>query len=577
MSYTIGLDFGTHQTKICIENASNPAQKTYYFYEHETPSKKTSLYLPSVIQINDDDTVSYGFVDENRCKIDVIHASAQKPIQTPQKKIIEKLIEKPIKKPQLILPAKRSLPKPTLREWQRRKRQSARRTITSKIKKNWKKSWEDKCRSIDEKNQKLRWSWELQCASIEADYRRKLEEYEKLIQERKEYVRQIKEIENNYQRELENWERRTTPMPLRFRYFKLATFSNFKWGFPISAVTLSTWYITYILLKLRENYPNDFVLQLGYPSSLNVKHSSIRKKKAEQIYLASMKLMEEYDSLDLFLNANYQDLLNQTQFLPLEEITDEYLNNFSFIALPEAYAGLRSITTTGRVSKGMHLLVDIGGGTTDVALFTVKRNGFNRGFSDIHAVYSFDMGLNSIFEEYITNNKSLILLQMPEIQEKFRQNSEKFHREIGVYKEKLKNKVNQIINQIFKSLRNLNNLDATRLNIALENQPIVYNGGGSLYEEMRFEMLYFNDILQITSDVLNIPNLINLESNSKINDDDYTILSTSYGLSIAADYDREGDIERNMIPINNIFDHLISLAENTNDNWRKEYGMIDVE
>src|SRR5699024_5661183 len=150
--------------------------------------------------------------------------------------------------------------------------------------------------------------------------------------ERKEYVRQIKEIENNYQRELENWERKTTPMPLRFRYFKLATFSNFKWGYPISAVTLSTWYITYILLKLRENYPNDFVLQLGYPSSLNVKHSSIRKKKAEQIYLASMKLMEEYDSLDLFLNANYQDLLNQTQFLPLEEITDEYLNNFSFIA-----------------------------------------------------------------------------------------------------------------------------------------------------------------------------------------------------------------------------------------------------
>lgn len=37
MSYTIGFDLGTHQTKICIQDASNAAEKNYEFLEFTKP------------------------------------------------------------------------------------------------------------------------------------------------------------------------------------------------------------------------------------------------------------------------------------------------------------------------------------------------------------------------------------------------------------------------------------------------------------------------------------------------------------------------------------------------------------
>ena len=42
---------------------------------------------------------------------------------------------------------------------------------------------------------------------------------------------------------------------------------------------------------------------------------------------------------------------------------------FGIDALPEAYAGLVSLTQKRKLEKGMNLLVDIGGGTTDIAIF----------------------------------------------------------------------------------------------------------------------------------------------------------------------------------------------------------------
>ena len=64
---TVGLDFGTHQTKICIEDATNPNQKTYEFFKF-LDNGKTKFFLPSVVQINENGTISYGTVDEKKCK-----------------------------------------------------------------------------------------------------------------------------------------------------------------------------------------------------------------------------------------------------------------------------------------------------------------------------------------------------------------------------------------------------------------------------------------------------------------------------------------------------------------------------
>ena len=67
MSFTVGLDFGTHQTKVCIEDATNPAQKTYEFVEFNNPFGNPTLLFPSIVQINEDDTLSYGFVNDDLC------------------------------------------------------------------------------------------------------------------------------------------------------------------------------------------------------------------------------------------------------------------------------------------------------------------------------------------------------------------------------------------------------------------------------------------------------------------------------------------------------------------------------
>ena len=69
MSYTIGFDFGTHQTKICVEDSSNPFEKMYEFIAFEKLDGTTSVLFPSIVQINSDDTLSYGFVDKEKCKI----------------------------------------------------------------------------------------------------------------------------------------------------------------------------------------------------------------------------------------------------------------------------------------------------------------------------------------------------------------------------------------------------------------------------------------------------------------------------------------------------------------------------
>jgi prepilin-type processing-associated H-X9-DG protein len=66
MNYIVGLDFGTHQTKICIEDTTN-VQPIYEFLEFTNSLNNTqSVILPSIVQINKDGRVSYGFVDTTK-------------------------------------------------------------------------------------------------------------------------------------------------------------------------------------------------------------------------------------------------------------------------------------------------------------------------------------------------------------------------------------------------------------------------------------------------------------------------------------------------------------------------------
>lgn len=65
----IGLDFGTHFTKICVENSSEKRNRRYSFHNFSDIKEEPSLVFPSVVQLNKDNTLSYGFVDTNNAKL----------------------------------------------------------------------------------------------------------------------------------------------------------------------------------------------------------------------------------------------------------------------------------------------------------------------------------------------------------------------------------------------------------------------------------------------------------------------------------------------------------------------------
>lgn len=101
MAITIGLDFGTHQTKICIEDTADKQNPRYTFWKFEDLDGSKQLVCPSVVQLNEDNTLSYGYVSDSNCKMG-FHIDVAKP-QEP--KLEEPKLEIP-PKPLLVLPEK---------------------------------------------------------------------------------------------------------------------------------------------------------------------------------------------------------------------------------------------------------------------------------------------------------------------------------------------------------------------------------------------------------------------------------------------------------------------------------------
>ena len=63
MQRTIGLDFGTHQTKICVEEKDR-LETRYSFVTFKDNKGRESFVLPSIIRINSNGKLSYGYIEE---------------------------------------------------------------------------------------------------------------------------------------------------------------------------------------------------------------------------------------------------------------------------------------------------------------------------------------------------------------------------------------------------------------------------------------------------------------------------------------------------------------------------------
>lgn len=304
----IGLDFGTHQTKICVRRTPDEGrgEPNYEFFKFADLQGNKQYFLPSVIQINDDDTLSYGYVNNSRMK-----AEPDAPIK--QTVMLEEEFDVAEKAGLLY----------------------------------------DKYATAENKPEDmyvLSEMLKIRLQKVKARNARKSEEAEKEFDK---LLHDYKDAKNV------------------FRYFKQATFIGGEWNriTTISNRTLCVWYLAYVIFLLEEKFGTEFSINMGIPA--DEESFEAKKRLAVEILATAYFLVEEVYKNDLtrFLNEKYEDLLAKTENQRYSnELKDEYVINI----FPEAYASLTALTSRGKLPTGMSLTADIGGGTTDISFFTIE-------------------------------------------------------------------------------------------------------------------------------------------------------------------------------------------------------------
>lgn len=304
----VGLDFGTHQTKICVQRVPDEGrgEPSYEFFQFTDLKGSKQYFLPSVIQINDDDTLSYGYVDSARMKAEPdepIKQGVQLEDEFDVAEMAEKLYEKYA-------------------------------------------TTENQLEDMYVLSQMLK----IRLQKIKARNAQKNEEAER------QYDMQMRDYKGSKN---------------VFRYFKQATFIGGEWNRAtiISNRTLCVWYLAYIIFLLEEKYGTNFSINMGIPTDEET--YEVKKRLAVEILATSYYLVEDVYKNDFksFLNEKYQDLLAKTENkMYSKELKDEYWINI----FPEAYASLTALTSRGKLPTGMSLTADIGGGTTDISFFTIE-------------------------------------------------------------------------------------------------------------------------------------------------------------------------------------------------------------
>jgi hypothetical protein len=589
----VGLDFGTHQTKICIEDATNPNQKTYEFFKFLDNGKST-FFLPSVVQINDNGTISYGTVDEKKCKkittgfvtdcILDLHPPILSEIPEP---IFNDLPKKPIKYSYPEKPKKFPYPeKPSAfadtNDW-KSKLLALKNKMLNRENANI-DEWREECRKIDYNYSKILNGWALKCERIDKNYERVLTEWEseclsivKLNDEiqnnhETEKSRVLKEFENaqrnyNYRRNQFHYlsineDGKITEEKFVFHYFKFALYSDeVNWLHQINPETISIWYLTHILFLLREKFGEDFFVQMGIPCGIQKKFHVKQKEKAICTLIAAYNLLESYQDHNKFLAATYEELSNHTE--KLTHFSEDDLFTYGIDALPEAYAGLISLTQKKKLEKGMNLLVDIGGGTTDIAFFTITEEDL----PDIHSVHSLYKGLNFIYENVASNSDITDIVTIQKLMNNSQNNFGQFEEATLTYKSELQLVARNIIGSIkdsFVKSSSKHRLHIGKLKQAMLNRPVLFSGGGSTFKELVGKVESFSDAMKIDKEMLSITTL-----KSEIHDENmFSILSTAYGLSIPL----ENEIV--LTDINEVFNHIIS-DEDENSDSNYDHGLTD--
>ena len=158
------------------------------------------------------------------------------------------------------------------------------------------------------------------------------------------------------------------------RYFKQGAFRGSSPDNSMTqelAIYYSIWYTAFILFDLEDIFGQNFVIQMGAPTDSS--HILIAKQIATRIIASAYKLVEDVFENDKqrFLDADIDSLKNATEIV---KYTDSIKEEYGLFVFPEAYACLKPLISQKKIATGMSLMIDIGGGTTDISFFTIENN-----------------------------------------------------------------------------------------------------------------------------------------------------------------------------------------------------------
>ena len=356
------------------------------------------------------------------------------------------------------------------------------------------------------------------------------------------------------------------------RYFKQATFTETPsiWQNEINAEYYTIWYLAYIIFNIEDEFGTDFSLNFGIPTD-NERYSFL-KKKAIRLICSAYKLVEDIykNDLNAFLNDSITSLKEKTEIVPYSVEKKEFYN---ILVFPEAYACLRPLVAKGRITTGMNLMIDIGGGTTDISFFTMEKEKETdkREKPQIYELISVPMGLNFLTkaEENLDSGRLDSNVDENTPLDRLRQKE---------YIDKISNTCYKLKQKIQSLYRKSTKLYEFRVNNALKNRPVIFTGGGSTFAVLRREYGDFSDIKHITVREWGTQSFDDMEDIIKL----CPILSTVFGLSISATTDK---FETK--PLSDLFIHLKDCEEEEEvsqeprsrsykDDWmNKEYGVLN--
>ena len=357
------------------------------------------------------------------------------------------------------------------------------------------------------------------------------------------------------------------------RYFKQATFTENPaiWKNQVDAVYYTIWYLAYIIFLLEDKYGTDFSLNFGIPTD-NDRYAFL-KRKAACLLFSAYRLVEDVYENDMkrFLNEKITSLMENTEIL---SYSDEKKEEYNILIFPEAYACLRPLAAKGRITSGMNLMVDIGGGTTDISFFTMEKEKETDKIAkpQIYELLSAPIGLNFLTkaEEHLDSGKLDSNVGIDTKLDWVRQ---------AEYFDEISNLCYRLRQRILKLYDNSTKLYRDRVVQALKDRLIIYTGGGSTFSTLRRAYDGFTDIKHITTNEWGTQSFDEMEIICQL----CPILSTVFGLSISATTDKF-----KTKPLNELFKHIEDAEEGAYDdintdpraksykfNWLyKDYGEL---